>query len=101
MPRRGEGRGRLTEGETSELDEHHFDRDIAAARLVKQVRVVAQVGGQTVRVLRAEHRELEVALTEGADHAVLGGSAGINSQRHTGAAVEVVAVTVALAVVAA
>src|SRR6478609_6490117 len=28
VPRRSEGRSRLTEGEASELDEHHFDRDV-------------------------------------------------------------------------
>ena len=37
VPRRRVGRSRLTEGEAGELDEHHFDRDIAAAGGVKQV----------------------------------------------------------------
>src|SRR5439155_16763601 len=36
MPRRRVGRGRFTEGEASELDEHHFDRDIAFAGVVQQ-----------------------------------------------------------------
>ena len=36
MPRRGVGRSRLTEGEPSELDEHHFDGHIAFTRLVQQ-----------------------------------------------------------------
>src|SRR6185295_11759710 len=31
VPGRRIGRSRLTEGETSELDEHHFNRDVAAA----------------------------------------------------------------------
>src|ERR1041385_3548578 len=32
VPGRREGRSRLTEGETSELDEHHFNRDVTSAR---------------------------------------------------------------------
>src|SRR5258707_4927781 len=36
MPRRRIGRGRLTEGEAGELDEHKLDRDIAAAGGIKQ-----------------------------------------------------------------
>src|SRR5262249_44875780 len=97
MPRRSECRSGLTEGETGELDEHHFDRDIAAAGGVKQLRVGAQVGGQEVRVAAAaQGRELEVALTEGADHAVFRGGTGINRERHTGTGSKVVAITIAL-----
>ena len=36
MPRRRVGRSRLTEGETSELDEHHFNGDITFARTIEQ-----------------------------------------------------------------
>ncbi|MBA7655268.1 hypothetical protein ES703_63172 [subsurface metagenome] len=116
MPRRGEGGSRLTEGEASELDEHHFDRDIAAAGGVEQVgvgnRSAATVltrgvsnrktSGQRSRVVGVgtQGRELEVALTEGTDNAVFRGGAGINRQRHTGTGGEVVAVAVLLTEIA-
>ena len=48
----------------------------------------------------AEVVELEVALTEGADHAVFGGGTGIDRQRHTGAGDEIVAKAVLLAEIA-
>ena len=75
-------RNRLTEGETSELDEHHFNRDVTTAGDVRSA--LAAPPGKAVnrrsdcRV--AEIVELEVALTEGADDAVFGGGAGINRQ---------------------
>ena len=101
MPRRREGRSRLTEGETSELDEHHFNRDITAACGRKQTAVQASLGAnRKCRVGAAEVLELEVALAEGTDNAVFGGSAGINRQRHTRTGVELIAEAIALAGVA-
>src|SRR5207237_5072367 len=44
--------------------------------------------------------ELEVGLTEGADHAVFRCGAGIDRQRHAGAGGEIVAITVLLAEIA-
>ena len=87
MPRRRIGRSRLAESEAGELQEHQFDRDIAAADGVKQVGATNRSGQvDRVRVERAvaERGELPVSLSEGADHAVFGGGAGINRQRHTG-----------------
>ena len=52
IPGRRVGRRRLTEGEAGELQEHVFDRDIAAADGIKQLGVVAEVGGEDVRVER-------------------------------------------------
>src|SRR5213079_1612604 len=73
VPGRRVGRSRLTEGETSELDEHHFNRDIAAACGGEQVRIEAGSRADRVRrVARSEVVELEVGLTEGADNAVFG-----------------------------
>src|SRR4051794_18191659 len=84
IPRSRESRRRLTEGETSELDEHHFNRDVTFARTVEQAGGGANRGraGEQGRVDRAVALggELEVTLTEGADHAVFRGSAGINRQ---------------------
>src|ERR1700730_12182868 len=96
MPRRRIGRGRLTESEAGELDEHELDPDIATACAIKQVAVVAEIGSQGVRVLTAtaEHIEREVALTEGANHAIFSGGARINRQRHTRMGDEIVAITV-------
>ena len=90
VPGRRVGRGRLTEGEPSELDEHVLNRDIAAAGAVEQrtTAVVAR-GRSTPSELRVDGVacrsvvELEVALTEGADNAVFGGGTGIDGQRHT------------------
>src|SRR5829696_10305810 len=98
VPRRRIGRSRLTEGETSELDEHHFNRDIAAASAREQRRVDAS-STKNERVFRtvAEVVELEVALTEGADNAVFGSGTGINRQRHTRTGREVIAIAIALA----
>src|SRR5207247_1192032 len=63
MPRGGEGRSRLTEGETGELDEHELNRDVAFAGLVEQARARAGAGraGEHKRVDRvvALGRELE------------------------------------------
>ena len=53
-----------------------------------------------LNVLLPRVRELEVSLTEGADHAVFGGGAGINRQRHTRTGSEVVAIAVALTEIA-
>src|SRR4029079_17787027 len=98
LPRRRVGRSRLTEGETSELDEHHFNRDVAAACRGKQSVVERRTGeSRCSGVRRSEVLELEVGLTEGADNAVLGGGAGINRQRHTGTRVEVIAEAISLA----
>src|SRR6185369_8300613 len=99
-PRRRVGRSRLTEGETSELDEHHFNRDVAAAGGVQRVCSAGRERRDRGRVARAEVLELEVALTEGADNAVFGGSTGINRDRQTGTGVEVIAVAIALAGIA-
>src|SRR5260370_40495876 len=100
MPRCRVGRSRLTEGETGELDEHELDSDIAAAGGVKQVGVVGddaaavlsrngcveQAGVQADRVEggATQGRELEVGLTEGADHAVFSCGAAAKSGPHTG-----------------
>src|SRR6185436_7520304 len=84
VPGRRVGRSRLTEGETSELDEHHFNRDITTAGSGKQSVVERRAGevGRRSNVRRAEIVELEVGLTEGADNAVFGGGTGIDRQRH-------------------
>src|SRR5262249_32903799 len=100
VPRRCVGRSRLTESETGELDEHHFNRDVAAARNVERVLGAARESKSVVRIAVAEVGELEVALTEGTDNAVFGGGAGINRQRHTRTGEEVIAVAIALARVA-
>src|SRR5436190_23734804 len=122
MPRRGIGRSRLTEGEPSELDERHFNRDIATAGIVQQVAVqaaeltsgheasttratgrtdaVARTRGRRRAALRTEVVELEVGLAEGTDDAVLGGGTGINRQRHTGTAVDPVGEPIACAQIA-
>src|SRR5206468_1123612 len=85
VPGRRISRRRLTEGEAGELDEEIFDRDIAVARGVKQLRVVAEVGREGVGVERAaaQRGELKITLAEGANHTVLGRGAGIDRQRHT------------------
>src|SRR5262245_10121511 len=100
IPRRSVGRSRLTEGETSELDEHHFDRHVTAAGDVERVGSATRECGERVRVRTSEVVELEVTLAEGTDNAVFGGSASINRQRHTGAGREVIAVAVTLTEVA-
>src|SRR5213078_2542716 len=95
------GRRRLTERETSELDEHHFNRDVTTASGGEQRVIQASSRADRVRrVARSKVLELEVALTEGADHAVFGGGTGINRDRQTRTGVEVIAVAVALAGVA-
>src|SRR5262249_56736811 len=53
-----------------------------------------------VEGVRAERFELEVALAEGADHAVFRGGAGINRDRQTGTSGEVVAITILLTEIA-
>src|SRR5258707_13752298 len=79
IPRRCEGRGRLTEGETGELDEHVLNRDIAAAGGIEEIGVVTQIGIQHVRVATStQSAELEIALGEGADDAVFSGGTGID-----------------------
>ena len=97
VPRRRVGRRRLTEGEAGELDEEIFNRDVAAARDVQRVRQSARERRERGRIGAAEIVELEVALAEGANHAVLGRGAGIHRQRQTGAGNEVIAVAVLLA----
>src|SRR5262249_11033693 len=103
--RRRIGRGRLTEGEAGELDEDVLNRDIAAARAAEGGVVEAaedtRSGRDNRRVRRSEVLELEVALSEGADDAIFGGGAGINRQRHTRTAIELVLEAVALARIAA
>src|SRR5215210_3700911 len=89
MPRRRIGRGGLTEGETGELEEHHFDRDIAVAGGVVVEHACGTVSDRADYVSRLDAAtstigaELEVALTEGADDAVFSGSTGIDRKRHT------------------
>ena len=99
VPRRRIGRGRLAESEAGELDEKVLDRDVAAAGRVEQLRVIAQIGRQVVRVKSApaEGGELKVALTEGADDAVFGRSARIDRQRQTRTGHVVVGITILLA----
>src|SRR6201994_2527572 len=104
MPRRGVGRSRLTEGEASELDEHHFDGHITFTRLVEQR------GGASHRKRGAEHvrvhgivalgRELEVSLTEGTAHAVFRVVVFSGRRRHTRTGCEVVTETIVLAEIA-
>src|SRR6202040_1224341 len=105
VPGRRVCRGRLTEGEPGELDEHIFNRDVTATGGVEEpAAVVAEVRGQGVRVGRvalSEHVELEVALSEGADHAVFSCGARIDSQRKTRTFTEAVAETIAQAQIAA
>ena len=103
MPRRGIGRCRLTEGEASELDEQEFHDHEAVAGRAQQVAVVAEVGREHVRVERCTTQsiECEVALTEGADHAIFGGGTGINRQRQTRTGGEVIAIAVHLTGIAA
>src|SRR4029078_4862882 len=84
---------------TSELDEHHFNRDISAARDVERVGSAGRESREAGRVRAAEVVELEVALAEGADNAVFGGSAGINRQRHTRTGREVIAIAIALSLI--
>jgi len=102
MPGRGIGRRRLTHGEARELDEGELNSDVTAARRVQQVGVVAKVGVERVGIIgRAAQRiELEVGLTESADHAVFGGGTRIDGQRHTRTGGQVVAIAVALAGIA-
>src|ERR1700716_4041869 len=104
MPRRRIGRSRLTEGEPSELDEHHFNRDVAAACGAQKRTVDASSGiwggSGECRVVTAVVLELEVALTKGTDDAVFGGGTGINRERHTRTGGPVVAIAVLLAEVA-
>ena len=87
MPRRVVGRSGLAEGEAGELNEQHCHRDIAVTDGV----VVHLAAGGTreqawaiaYRASITEGRELEVALAKRADHAILGGGAGIDRQRQT------------------
>src|SRR6185369_14414832 len=71
VPGRRISRRRLTEGEAGELDEEIFDRDIAAACGVQQVRIDAgcrenrRIDGAATEIV-----ELEITLAEGADHSV-------------------------------
>src|SRR5207253_8004249 len=100
VPRRRISRSRLTEGEPSELDEHHFNRNVAAAGSLQRVGSAARETENIRRIVVAEIVELEVALTEGADNTVFGGGTGINRDRHTRTANEVIAEAIALAAVA-
>src|ERR1700716_896254 len=104
MPRRRIGRSRLTEGEPSELDEHHFNRDVAAACGAQKRTVDASAGiwggSGECRIVTAVVLELEVGLTKGADDAVFGGGTGINRERHTRTGGPGVAIAVLLAEVA-
>src|SRR6266487_4535206 len=95
VPGRREGRSRLTEGETSELDEHHFNRDVTATRAGEPIRSEGSKCRRVVGV-STEVVELEVGLTEGADNPAFGGGTGINRQRHTRTGNEVIAETVLL-----
>src|SRR5258708_11201132 len=105
IPGRRIGRRRLTEGEAGELQEHVLNRDIAAADARKRgiVQATKRAGGRgdNRRVASLEVLELEVALSKGTNDAVLGGGAGINRQRHTRAAVDVIGPAITLAGVAA
>src|SRR5262249_19520969 len=104
VPGRCVRRGRLTEGKAGELEEHVLNRDIAVARAVKQGRVeaaeVARRGGYNARVRRPEVVVLPVDLTEGANDAIFGGSAGIKCHRHTRTGMEIVDEAIALATIA-
>src|SRR4051812_6227194 len=75
---------------------------VTSASLGQECVVERRVGerGRRSKVAASEVLELEVALTEGADHAVFGGGTGINRDRHTGTGVEVIAEAIALASVA-
>src|SRR5258707_7065947 len=100
IPRRCEGRGRLTEGETGELDEHVFNRDITAAGGAEQVQATNRRGlvdRRRIQGVVAQRAELEVGLTKGTDDTVFSGGTGIDRQRHTGTGREVIAITVLLA----
>src|SRR5207237_70149 len=97
VPGRRVGRSRLTEGEPSELDEDHFNRDVAATSGIEGVRRASRERGERARIARSEVVELEVGLTEGTDNAIFGGGTGINRQRHTRTGREVIAVAIALA----
>src|SRR5215213_8178221 len=94
--RASNSRGRLTEGEAGELDEHHFDRNIAFAGVVKQASRGADRRGtgeqDRVDGTGGLSRELEIALTEGADNAVFSSRTGIDGERHTRTSSEVVTV---------
>src|SRR5258708_24093091 len=104
IPGRRIGRRRLTEGEAGELQEHVLNRDIAAADARKRgiVQATQRAGGRgdNRRVATLEVLELEVALSKGTNDAVLGGGSGINRQRHTRPAVDVIAPPITLARVA-
>src|SRR5258708_8044614 len=81
MPRRRIGRGRFTEGEAGELDEHVLDGDVAFTGLVQQAGAGAggrgsSEHGRDDRVV-ALGTELEVGLTAGAADRVFRGGAGI------------------------
>src|SRR5258705_6208781 len=98
IPGQGIGRSGFTEGKTGELDEHHFDSDLAVAG-----RVVVQRAQERSAVERligggaAIGAELEVTLAEGTDNAVFGGGARIERQGHAGTNIDSVGETIALA----
>src|SRR5712664_182982 len=99
MPRCRKGRGRSTEGESGELDETHFDRDVAAASSHQQLCTAnRRCGVDRSRVERraAQGIHREVALAEGTNDAVFGCGAGIDRERQTGTGCEVIAVAVLL-----
>ena len=86
MPRRGEGREGLAEGEACELDEHRFDPGVAVVRGVV-VHHPCGCGGVDARRETDAARvtvgpETEAGLTKGADHAVFRRGTGIDRQRH-------------------
>src|SRR5262249_22086569 len=83
VPWRRVSRGRFTEGKARELNEEQLRRNVAAARDVKQLGVVAKAGIQAVRVesISSQGAELNVGLTEGADHAVFGRGTRIEGER--------------------
>ena len=99
MPRRGVGRGGLTEGEACELEERKFNRDVAVAgRVVVELaldRRRAHAARNTKAARPTEGRELEVGLAEGADHAVFRRGAGIDGQRQTRTVIVEVRIAVA------
>src|SRR6185295_3661645 len=75
------GGSRLAEGESRKLDEQIIDSDVAATRGVKEGAVDACRKGRGCSGRRIEVTgivELEFGRTEGADHAVFGGGAGID-----------------------
>src|ERR1700682_2996997 len=88
MPRRRIGRSRLTEGEAGELDEKEFPSKLLP---LSQGRASEAAAGRGDR---------EVRLTEGANHAVFRGGAGINRNRQTRTRREVVAIAIPLTQIA-